>query len=266
MTACSVAPVQPEDPDIQFAAHPAPRKLRATFDYARGHVSAPVVRIGFKGKNHERRAAALVLPGCGFASRSWDLPPGTVLLTVDQNPDLERDETMTEACLHHDAAGIDKAVRANLRFMLDHLSQVELVDRHRVAILASGEAAPVIATEATRVRGKILLGDPCIVRWATRDLDKESPTIVLRGTEIVGVWWPETQNGPLPIDPTSMVRAAPHGVAKQQLALGAPCVGQRRIDFPKNFLVVEKIGRVGGESRPVGLEGAAHAAFERLTG
>jgi|GEM_PF-4531293 len=225
-------------------------KLRASFHYDAGY-SAPVAALSIRGKPRHIWPTVLVVAGCAHSEASADVPKGALQISVDEDPAHSKRSTLAEACVSRDAGALRAAVRAQLDYMLSSIHRLAVVDPERLVIFASGEAAPVAAAYVAEVRGKVLLGDPCIVAWPKR-LDRTTLTKVLRGSEVSGLMWP-TADAPA-FDPTNS--NDPRKVRAAVSVLAADCAGQRRPTFPANYAVFEGDGKVGMFSRPPGVRDA----------
>lgn len=241
-------------PDVSLSA----MKLRASFHYGAGY-SAPVEALTIRGKPGRIWPAALIVAGCAHSEVGADFPKGVLQLSVDEDPAAAAAPTLAEACRSRDPDQIRAAVRARLDYMLASLHRIDVVDPDRLVIFASGEAAPVAAAYAAQVRGKVLLGDPCLVAWP-KALDATTPTTLLRGREVLGLRWddvaPPTVVTPQADSPSAIGRAISVSVAY--------CTGQRRPPFPSNYYVVERSGRVETLRRPAGLSEAGRDFMAEL--
>lgn len=228
----------------------SPMKLRASFHYGAGY-SAPVEALSIRGKPSHIWPTALIVAGCAHSEMTDDFPKGVLQVSVDENPHSTLAPTLAEACVHRDAGEIRNAVRARLTYLLSSIQRLDVADPNRLVIFASGEAAPVAAEYVANARGKVLLGDPCLVAWP-RTLDAETPTIVLRGSEVSGLKW-----GTVEVPRVTMPASDNPAAIRSAISASAEhCSGQKRVDFPPNYAVVEGPGRVEMFSRPVGVREA----------
>lgn len=259
LTACGPKRVEPLPFGWDAAGDDAPMVLRASFYDARGgHYSMPAVRIRLIAP-WRPEPVAITAPGCGFAVRDKDVPKGTVILSVDENPDHLRRASLMEACIAHDPRKVAAAVRSQLKFMTANLGLIEIADPNRAVIFATGEAAPVAATLSLPVRGRILVGDPCLVSWSSTPALAPAPTTWLRA-DPVGVQWASIYEGPA--RPAHSPAPARSRKMDGNVKL-APCRAQPRPDPAKGVDVRDYRGDVETYERPAGMIEAQRAAFAR---
>lgn len=220
------------------------------------HHSVRVQSLSADEDHAATRPAAIVVAGCGMGSVQRDLPPEFLVLTVDENRlTLER-ATLAEACQARDAAAITAAVEDQTRFVLDMLPEVSLIDPNRVVLMASGEAAPVAARLSVPVRGRLLLGDPCIVRWPEGQRATSNPAVVLQNTSGLGRSLPGEDAG------SAAPSKAQSDLQSTASTISAPCREQPHPSYPSNFEVTTAVGETSLFDRPAPLIAAAHAAAQ----
>lgn len=239
-----------------------PMTLRAAFTYGGKSYNIPLESV--RGSDTKLQPVAIALPGCAFAVWERDAPSEAIMISVDEDPTLIDRPTVEEACLAHDGKALENALSAQLDFMASRLSRLRIADPTRTVVLAFGDAAPVAAAHRLPVRGKILVGDPCLVPWRTTDFDTATPTILLRGAPS-GIGWsrpaenPKFQNreslAKTELDPSRAIA----GMVEHCPALPRPV-------FPANVSVTDWSGEVSTLKRPSGMLEAQKAAFRRYVG
>lgn len=258
LTACGRAPTGEDRDDVMLipAADGEPMHLRAMFHYDAGY-NAPVSGLALRGHPEVRWPTALAVVGCANGARLADFPTGFLVLTVDDNPTLKA-SSHAQACVRRDPKAIRAAVTRQLDFMIENLHRLEVADPDRLVIFASGEAAPVAAGYAARVRAKVLLGDPCMIPWP-REIDATTPGIVLRGDAPLGLRWRNETSPKIGAAQAEDRRAVEMVVT----ASAEGCEAMLRPDFPANYTVVEGEGRVTPFGRPAGVQGAGREFIAR---
>lgn len=170
----------------QIAHGGAPLTLRVAYTDGGGNFNGPVDGVRVIDSDAPKRPVLVVLPGCAFGVKQLEATLDAIIVSVDENPDVLQRSTMLEACKAADAEAITVAIEAQARFMFDSLAKLEMVDPGRVVLAASGDAAPIAAGMAAPVRGKVLIGDPCYVRWPPEALTTAEPTTLFWSDEPEG--------------------------------------------------------------------------------
>jgi hypothetical protein len=233
----------------------APMELRVAFTYDRKNYNGPADSVRVSGA--VRQPVAIALPGCGFGVWGADAPHGTLMISVDEDPDLLDRPTVMEACLAGDGKALEAALSDDLDFMISRLARLDIADTDRVVIVASGDAVPVVATRRVQVRGKILIGDPCLVPWRRADIDTTVPTTLLRGDPF-GLGWTSIEQPSLSPGRMAKTEAHPRGAIA---GMTRPCPALRRPQLPANVTVSIWPGEIETARRPGGMLEAERDAF-----
>lgn len=173
----------------QIAHGGAPMTLRVAYTDGGVNFNGPVDGVRVIAPDAPRRPVLVVLPGCAFGVAQLEATLDAMVVSVHENPDVLERPTILEACKAADAEAISGAIEAQARFIFDSLAELEVVDPDRVVLAASGEAAPIAANMAAPVRGKVLIGEPCYVRWPLEILTTAAPMTIFWSAEPEGRNW-----------------------------------------------------------------------------
>jgi len=228
--------------------------------------NTPVDRITVKS-NVRLRPAAIVVAGCDGMVMSNYAPAEAVVISVEETPGLLQRQSMVAACLARDPQAIEVAARDQLAFAIASLKRLALVDPDRTVLIGTGDAAPVMATVQGPFKAKLLFGDPCFIPWPKTEIDRRTPTTILRTDKPRGTA-PAVPSQKIP-NPSSDSVAAIQSMKDPRATIASihrRCQAQPRVPMPPNFAVVEKNSAMSPFGPPTELERAAHAAFRDAVG
>jgi hypothetical protein len=196
----------------------------------------------------------LDVAGCGFPDWLKGVPMDVAMLSVDENPAFLGRPTTAEACNRRDASAVDRALRQRLDFLMRYVDRADWIDRSRVMLSGSGEAAPVVAAYSGYVKSRMTLGDPCLNRW--RLISTASPMTMLFTDSPQGL-------APGGNEPSLDLKAIEQGAGSKFPPVEV-CTGVPRPAFTSFQTVVTAPGRLGIFERPQALLAAQAAAYRAL--
>ena len=153
-----------------------------------------------------------------------------------------------------DAGAVDRALREQLDFLMHYVDRADWIDRNRVMLSGSGEAAPVVAAYNGRVKLRMTMGDPCLTKWWA--ISAASPMTMLFTDSPQGL----APGGKAPLP---NLKAIEQG-AGPILPPVDVCAGVPRPTFSPSQTVVITPGRLGIFERPKALLLAQAAAYRAL--
>lgn len=156
----------------------------------------------------------------------------------------------------HEARGRhDDALDAQLEVMVRYVASASWVDRRRVMLAGSGEAAPIVAGYRGGVRVRVTLGDPCLLAW--QGVSASSPLLMLRTSAGDGLALADST--PQPIDTAAVARGAAPQPPVTRRCRGLP--GPVATSWTR---VIVAPGELGMHTMPDALRSAQRAAYEAL--
>ncbi|MGE3914885.1 MAG: hypothetical protein AB7F78_04230 [Hyphomicrobiaceae bacterium] len=152
----------------------------------------------------------LSLAGCGWAHDTQDLPKRFVLLSAHEDPERLQRPILPRACSDRDAVAIRRALSEQLDVLVAEVGRHPWLDHTRVVLRASGEAGPLAAAYTGKLSGRVIVDEPCLVRWQT--IENGAPMVLLFSAPAARAQRPATTIAPFDCRPLPRP-AFPAGVA-----------------------------------------------------
>jgi hypothetical protein len=194
----------------------------------------------------------LDLPGCGFPTWAKGVPNNVAMLVVSEEPKLLHRKSLIVACRDRDGPAIKASIEAQRDALVSYVQRASWVDRSRMLMTGSGEATPIVASFSGPLKGRVMLGDPCVVRWSS--ISTSSPLLMLATTYPQGIYSGRTPN----VDRTKAALAGLPVLPPTLTCTGLP----RPVRSPAKVIVAP--GTILATDRPEPLMQALADTYARL--
>lgn len=258
--ALTVAAVPGGDITVIPPDREAPLVMRVSLRAARGNYYVPFGDLTFSKQDGRLRPAIVWLPGCGYGVVGRDIPKYAAVFSVEDQH-VGGPNAVVKACSSGDADELRSAYLAHLTFALAEVRKLPWVDHDRILVIASGEAAPVVAeSKLAGMATKLLIADPCRVGW--RNMDTEAPSYVFWSAQPYGLTF--SRPAKVGTDRVEALRRAERDPVATATSYSTTCEAQPRPALPSNYTVHLAQGRITAIDMPVALQQAQRSIMQRI--